>query len=187
MLEMTNHRFVARAATAVGVSFLVVVAGACGGSSKPAASTATQPPATTAPASTTPTTAKAVTNPDPCTLVTQAEAEKLAETPLMPAVKAGSGDQLLCQYGGPTTGPTAQVEIFSGPGEKKSLDIDRGLGHAFTTLPGVGDEAYLEADNLFLRKGTVWAGVNVVLLDVPPERIQAGLTTLATTIASRLP
>jgi hypothetical protein len=187
MLEMTNHRFVARAAIAAGMSLLVVAAGACGGSSKPAAGTAAQPPTTTAPAATTPTTAKAATNPDPCTLVTQTEAEKLAETPLMAAVKAGGGDQLLCQYGGPTTGPTAQVEIFSGPGEKKSLDIDRGLGHAFTTLPGVGDEAYLEADNVFVRKGTVWAGVNVVLLDVPTERVQSGLTALATTIASRLP
>jgi hypothetical protein len=171
--------------------FVAVVAaslalGACGGSSKPAASTTTQPQTSTVPPSTTSTTAAPVVNPDPCTLVTHAEAEKLAETPLAAAVKAGSGDQLLCQYTGPPTGPTAQVEIFSGPGVKKSLDIDRGLGHAFTTLTGIGDEAYLEADNVFVRKGTNWAGINVVLLDVPTETSQAGLKELAATIAARL-
>jgi hypothetical protein len=187
MLEMTVLRFLPRRVAAAACALAVVGLGACGGSSKPAASSATQPPTSATSASTTPTTAAPVKNPDPCTLVTHDEAQTLAETPLAAAVKAGATDDQLCQYTGPTTGPTAQVEIFSGLGVKKSLEIDRDtLKHPFTTLSGIGDEAYLEADNVFVRKGDNWGSINVVLLDVPDDRIQAGLKDLAAKIAARL-
>lgn len=124
---------------------------------------------------------------DPCTLITKAEAETLAQTPLADAVKAGGTDDQLCQYVGPPTGPTAQVEIFSGAGAEKALQIDRDtLKHDFTTLAGIGDEAWEEDSNVFVRVGTNWAAINVVLLEVDQATIQSGLATLAATMASRM-
>jgi len=147
----------------------VLVVAACGGgshSSSSIAAPAATEPATTAP-STTPTTAAAA--PDPCALVSEADAQAVVQTPLQPALKAGQPPDVMCQYTSSPTGPTAQVEIFVGDGAKKGLDIDRDeLKHDFTTLTGIGDEAYLEADNVFLRKGSVWVQVNVVDLDSPP-------------------
>ena len=181
--------FPSRRATAAALASLAVLTfAACSssGSSKASSTTtaATSPPA----AGTTATTAPAATAPpDPCSLVSKAQAEKVVSVTLQPAVKAGSGDDVLCQYTSAPTGPTAQVEVFVGAGAKKNLDIDKdNLGHAFTKLTGVGDEAWLEADNVFLRKGTVWVGVNVVALDAPPAQVQTQLTALAKTIAGEL-
>jgi len=186
MFEVIRAVRLRQGATTGAMFLLVVASGACGGSSKPAATATTPTPAPSSSTSTTPTTTAPVKHPDPCLLVTQAEAEKLAQTPLAAGVKAGATDDALCQYTGPPTGPTAQVEIFSGLGVKKSLDIDRSLKHVFTTLTGIGDEAYLEDNNVFVRKGDEWAGINTVLLDVPQDKVQAGLQDLARTIAARL-
>ena len=170
----------------------IAIAGAgCGGSSHPSSSAA----ASTAPSATTPpTTAAAATTaapaapPDPCQLVSLADAQAIVGITLQPAVKAGQPPDLLCQYTSSPDGPTAQVEVFVGDGAKKSLDIDRDeLQHSFTTLPGIGDEAYLEPDNVYLRKGTVWVQVNVVSLDAPPDKVQTALQTIAQKIAGELP
>lgn len=118
---------------------------------------------------------------DACTLVTRAEAETLAGTPLQAGVPA----QDTCVYSGPVTGPTAQVEVAFGDGSKKFLDIDRTLGHEFRELPGVGDEAWAEEGTVFVRKGTVWASVNLVRLNDPAEN-KAALETVAAIVASRL-
>jgi hypothetical protein len=126
--------------------------------------------------------------PDPCALVVQAEAEAIVGVKLNAPVKAGGPDDRLCQYTSDPNGPTAQVEVFAGPGAKKSLDIDKDtLQHDFTKLAGVGDEAWLEADNVYVRKGSTWASVNVVALDADPAKVQQALSTIAQTIAGRLP
>ena len=181
------HHLRGRAIAAALASVSVLTFAACGGSGSSKAS-ATTTPATGAPATTTATTAPAAkAPPDPCSLVSRAQAEKVVGIPLQPAVKAGTADDMLCQYTSNPSGPTAQVEVFVGAGAKKNLDIDKDtLKHDFKTLTGVGDEAYLEADNVFLRKGTVWVGINVVALDTPATQVQSGLTALASTIAGEL-
>jgi hypothetical protein len=182
-----NHSLTRRRAPMLlGMSAMLVL-GACGGGGHSTAAGVTSTsaaPVTTAAAA--PTTAPAPPPPpDPCHLVSQSQAEALAQTPLQAAVEAGAPPDVMCQYDGPTTGPTAQVEIFVGDGAKKTLDIDRDeLHHDFTTLTGIGDEAYLEDNDVFLRKGDIWVEVNVVLLDVPPDQIQSGLQTMAKQIAS---
>ena len=104
------------------------------------------------------------------------------------AVEAGAGGtQTLCQYTSDPNGPTAQVEVLTGDGAKKALDIDRDtLGHKFTTVPGIGDEADQEDDNIFIRKGTNWAEINLVLLNDPAQNVQP-MQKAAKIIASRLP
>jgi hypothetical protein len=123
----------------------------------------------------------------PCSLLTQSEAETLAGTKLMAGIESGASDaKTLCQYVGPTTGPEAQVQVLVGDGAKKVLDIDRDvLKHPFTTLTGVGDEAYQEDDNVFIRKGATWASINLVLLNEPAQNVKP-MQTAAREVARRL-
>jgi hypothetical protein len=66
----------------------------------------------------TPTTAAA--NVKPCELLPQAEAERLAGTPLQPGAESGSqSETITCTYGPLPTGRTAQVELYVGIGVKK--------------------------------------------------------------------
>ena len=62
--------------------------------------------------------------PDPCKVVSKADAEKLAGTKLQDGVLV-EGEDPSCTYCGDPNGPTAQVEVFLNDGAKKYLDIDR--------------------------------------------------------------
>jgi len=130
---------------------------------------------------------KAAALPDPCVLVSQAQAQTLVVPTLPAGEKSGSGADTMCQYTSDPNGPTAQVSVFVGDGAKKALDIDKNsLQHDFTQPTGIGDEAWLESGNIFFRKGTTWAEISVVDLDDPPEQVQTALTTLATSVAPKL-
>jgi hypothetical protein len=101
--------------------------------------------------------------------------------------RAGSGEDLLCQYDADPNGPTAQVQVFVGAGAKTFLDLDKDtLKHDFSTLTGIGDEAYLEPGTVFVRKGTLWVAVEAVVLDTPADQVQAALTSLAGVIAGEI-
>ncbi|MGV9766786.1 hypothetical protein [Micromonospora tulbaghiae] len=119
--------------------------------------------------------------PEACALVSKAEAERLAGTPLDEPVVAGQS----CTYTGPVTGPTAQVEVYVGEGAKKYLDIERQLGHEMRELAGTADEALLTAEGFFLRKGELWVAVRLVRLNDPQEN-RAPLERLARTAAGRM-
>jgi hypothetical protein len=164
---------------------------ACGGggssSSAPAKTTPTRKSSGGSEATTTTAATKAAALPDPCVLVSQAQAQTLVVPTLPAGEKSGSGADTMCQYTSDPNGPTAQVSVFVGDGAKKALDIDKdSLQHDFTQPTGIGDEAWLESGNIFFRKGTTWAEISVVDLDDPPEQVQAALTTLATSVAPKL-
>ncbi|SCL44302.1 hypothetical protein GA0070606_0227 [Micromonospora citrea] len=118
--------------------------------------------------------------PDACGLVTAAEAEKLAGTPLDDAVPVRD----TCSYTAPVDGPTAQVEVYVGDGAEKYLGIERDLGHEVRPLSGVGDEAHLTAEAFFVRKARVWVAVRLVRLNDPEEN-RAPLEGLARVVADR--
>ncbi|MFC0505535.1 hypothetical protein [Micromonospora costi] len=174
-----GHRFPLLVMTAVAVA---AVAG-CGGKDEEPAPPAAAPPAveTTAEAAVAESPTAAAPTVDACSLVTKAEAEKLAGTRLDDAAPVRE----TCSYTGPVTGPTAQVEIFVGDGAKKILDIDRQLGHEFTPLSGVGDEAYLEDGQVFINKAGLWISIRLVRLNDPAEN-RKPLEELARTVAGRL-
>ncbi|SCL16481.1 Protein of unknown function [Micromonospora nigra] len=118
---------------------------------------------------------------DPCMLLTDEEAERLAGTPLQDPVPAG----LTCTRTGPVTGPTAQVEVFVGDGAKKYLDIQRSLGHELRTLPGIGDECLADESEIFVRRGDLWVSVRLVRLVDPAENAEP-LAEAARTVATRI-
>ncbi len=122
-----------------------------------------------------------------CAILTQAQAATLAATAVAAGVESGQPGESMCQYISDPNGPTAQISVFVGPGAKKQLDIDKGtLKHDFTTLAGVGDEAYLEPGDMFIRKGTQWVSVDVVAIDEADTQVAAGLKAIAPVIVSKL-
>jgi len=123
---------------------------------------------------------------DACTLLTAADAESLIGTTLTDPMRAATSDVSSCTYPGDPNGPTAQVEVYVGPGAKKQLDTDKDtLQHAFTAVSGVGDEAWQEEGMIFARTGTTWASVRVVTLDDPAGFVTP-LQTAMTTVLGRL-
>ena len=125
---------------------------------------------------------------DPCTLVTKAEAQKLIGTGLQDGVVAGQEtDAPSCTYTGPTTGPTAQVEVHTGPGAKKYYELQRdGLSHQMQAEAGIGDEAWIDKDDMsiFVRKGDAWFVIHLVVLD-DAEKFVPGLRTAAKAAVAR--
>ncbi|MGN6608162.1 MAG: hypothetical protein ACTHMS_14260 [Jatrophihabitans sp.] len=99
---------------------------------------------------------------NPCSLVTQQEADAIAGTKLMPKMRA----QQLCTFATPTSGAVGQLEVYVGDGAKKYYDIDKiDLGHTFRTVPGVGDEAHLEDGAIFVKAKGTWVGLRLLRLD----------------------
>ncbi|MBI4942706.1 MAG: DUF3558 family protein [Actinobacteria bacterium] len=128
--------------------------------------------------------------PDPCALLTREDASTLAGLRLGDGDAAGpAGTRTACTYSAPTTGPTGQVSVFVGDGAKKQMDIDIELGHEFTPLTGVGDEATIEDGYGFVRKGDTWVSINVVLLDdeTQAKKTAKRLAAALGTVAARLP
>jgi hypothetical protein len=150
---------------------LAVALGACS-SSVDGSGSVDGPPAPTArstqPQSSSSSPAPAITDPggaakaNPCSLVTQEEADAIAGTKLQPKQRA----EQLCTFATPTTGPTGQLEVYVGDGAKKYYDIDKtSLGHEFKTVDGVGDEAYLEDGAIFVGAHGTWVGLRLLRLD----------------------
>ena len=78
------------------------------------------------------------------------------------------------------------MSVGVGDGAKKALDIDKStLHHAFQRVQGIGDEAWQEDGHIFLRKGTVWVSIELVLLNDPAQNV-GRLQHAARLVAGRL-
>jgi hypothetical protein len=100
--------------------------------------------------------------PDPCKLLTQAEADQLAGVKLQGPLPEGD-PPTNCVWPTPLTGSVAQVEVGVGDGAKKFLDIDKNvLAHDFAQVAGLGDEAWVEDDTVFVRVGDLWFSLHLV-------------------------
>jgi hypothetical protein len=141
-------------------------------------------PATDTPTPETPAPTEAAL-PDPCSLLTQDEADNLAGEKLGTPLPEGN-PPTNCVWPTPLTGSVAQVEVGVGDGAKKYLDIDKDtLGHAFTQLSDLGDEAWQESDTVFVRTGTLWFSLHLVKLDAAPDDL-SNMAALAKTILGRI-
>lgn len=123
---------------------------------------------------------------DACTILTRADAETLIGTALTEPMSAATADVSSCIYPGDPNGPTAQVEIYVGPGAKQQLEIDRDqLQHPFIEVSGLGDEAWQEDGMIFARTGTTWVSIRLVSID-DPAAFTAPLQSAMTVALSRL-
>lgn len=103
---------------------------------------------------------------DACTILTREDAETLIGTALTDPLQAATSDVSSCTYPGDPNGPTAQVEIYIGPGAEKQLEIERDtLEHPFTEPAGIGDEAWQEDFQIFARTGETWVSIRLVVLE----------------------
>ena len=128
-----------------------------------------------------------LTTPDPCTLLTLDEAGQLAGRTLQTGVASGpAGTPTMCQFTSDPNEPgVAQVTVQVGDGVKKYLDIDKDtLGHPFTQVDDLGDEAWQEDDAIFVRHGSLWIAITLVLLNDPAENA-APLRAAATIAVGR--
>jgi hypothetical protein len=103
------------------------------------------------------------------------EAGQLAGRTLQDGVASGpAGTPTMCQFTSDPNEPgVAQVTVQVGDGVKKYLDIDKDtLGHPFTQVDDLGDEAWQEDDAIFVRHGNLWIGITLVLLNDPAENAQ---------------
>ncbi|GIF96898.1 DUF3558 family protein [Catellatospora citrea] len=158
---------------------------ACGDGGTPAAQQPAPPgqdaPADAPPESAAPSAPAAI---DPCTVITAAEAAKLAGTKLDEPV---SSAPVSCRWTAPVTGPTAQVEVYVGDGAQKVLDIERTLGHEIVQLSGIGDEAWLDttACEVFWLQSGQWIAIRLVRLNDAADNLKP-LEDLARAAAGRL-
>jgi hypothetical protein len=166
----------------------VAVAACSGAAATPAPSRAPTPADTEIAEAATATDAPLVTDaplPDPCSLLTQDEADTLAGVKLGAPMPSGDPTSL-CVWPTPTEGSVAQVEVGVGDGAKKFLDIDKDtLGHTFTQVSGLGDEAWQESGTIFVRTGTLWFSLHLVKLDSSTND-QSNMAALAKTILGRI-
>lgn len=154
----------------------------CGGSKSKTPSAGSGPgAAASADASGDPSAAPSPADLDPCSLVTKAEADKLAGITLQPPLRV----QETCRFTSPPEGSTAQVEIFTGEGAHSALNIDKvDLAHPFHPVAGLGDEAYAEDGAIWFRKGDLW--VELALLRLDSVDTGPPLEALARTAAGRV-
>jgi len=172
-----------------GALFVSVAVCACSKSSpaKVQASTrSTSVAAVTEPASSA-SSAAPVSLPDPCSLLTKAEAEKLAGVRMQPGDDTQARDPATdvgsCTYDAVFTGPSGSVDIFDQVGMPHAMQVDRAIHHKFRAVPGIGDQTLEEPENesIFIRKGQVW--VYLEASNSTPATLEAS----ARLIASRLP
>jgi hypothetical protein len=102
---------------------------------------------------------------DPCVLFPQAAAEALVAAKLSEPTDEKDQSQPSCTYNpDPNGGDTAQATLSLGPGAENYYTIDHNQGHAFTDVPGLGDEAHLEPQPIFWKSHGVWAEINMLRL-----------------------
>jgi hypothetical protein len=156
--------------TLAGAAGLAVLVTACSSSTSGHPHVA---PADLSSASVTPTIVSSSTSgpppaavPDPCGLLSRAEAQTLAGVRLQRGDDTpanGPGDTASCIYDAPATGSSGSVQIFAQLGTPRALRIDKAIHHKFRTVPGIGDQTVEEPENssIFVRKGEVWVYVSV--------------------------
>jgi hypothetical protein len=120
--------------------------------------------------------------PKACKLLTRAESAALTGAKMLQPVDGGS----ICIYNADPNGPSAQVQIVVTTDTPRTMQLDRKLGHKFKKIPGLGDEAYEEEWNIFVRKAKVWVAISLVAPNSWPA-YEKPIQKAAALAISRLP
>lgn len=127
---------------------------------------------------------------DPCTLVTQEEAERIVRIALdQPRSHNLGTERPVCTYPGFAAGPVAKVDVLLGDAAQMLLATDRRLNErtpeVFVPIEDLGDEAYRRRSNVYFRKGDVWIVVAAVRL-IEESLLHEPLVDAARAAAERL-
>jgi hypothetical protein len=109
--------------------------------------------------------ALAVSLPNPCKLLTKAQAEAAVDAKLQGPTLAGPS----CTWdSSPTATTEAQLFINLDTSTPQTLLTDRRLGHKFWKVPSLGPKAVEEEWAIFALKDGVWITMSMVRLDQWP-------------------
>jgi hypothetical protein len=101
--------------------------------------------------------------PNPCKLLSRTEVQALIQLKVQAPDNYGTS----CSWVADFNGPSGQVQIFLDTTTPRALRIDRKLHHRFRSIRGIGDQAFEEDWNIFVRKGPVWMYLSLVKTDDP--------------------
>jgi hypothetical protein len=124
------------------------------------------------------------TGPDPCTLLTLADATAAMGSPVINAPHLGTG---VCQYQSPTqAGDGVTLEVINGG--RDQFDAARDNTSPTILLPGIGDSAFMFVSvagfaQVSVIKGSLYFTVTV--MNQRDHHLKESATTLARKIASR--
>lgn len=174
---------VAGAAAPATLSFALILGlGACGSAASPAASSinATQP-ASGAAISSQPATGSA---PDPCTLITKAEAEAAFGVTFEAPTTEADAHHKTCTYDVAGHGTDLKISVNIGSFSRANLDAIRHSYPDAVDVPGVGDAAFQFARLINVVKGSTFfiVGTGAGTAIISDDKLQE----LARTAASRV-
>ena len=182
-------RIVSRCVAACAFGLLLV---ACGGNPSPASPATTATPAPSAPSAPAPgSTAggQASGSVDPCVLVTQQDAQAALDRPVQPIsnVPVVVPGQRTCGYG--STDSAGLVAVLTFPDTGGLFDTLRAqrkqVGAGYHDVTGLGDAAFRDGGQLYVRTGGTVLGIFASGLDTD-ERTEAVLRTLAAQALGRM-
>jgi hypothetical protein len=103
--------------------------------------------------------------PNPCNLLTKAQAEAAVNAKLQGSTLSGPS----CTWNSsPTATNEAQLFIYVGTSTPQTLLTDRRLGHKFWKVPSLGPKGVEEEWAIFALKDGVWLTMSMVRLDQWP-------------------
>jgi hypothetical protein len=132
---------------------------------------------------------------DPCSLVTQQEAEAGAGKPLGPGQSRSRGDlsrggTAICQYNTADGKSWVEVDVLQGTSARSSYDLEQeSVGKGATReVPGLGDRAFITDSQgiMFVLKGDLLLSFTIVPLVASSADMQVRLTNFAQLALSRV-
>ena len=179
-------RIVSRCVAACVVGLLLA---ACGEHSSPATPVTTATPTASAPAPGSTASSQPTGSADPCALVTQQDAQAALDRPVQPIsnVPVVVPGQRTCGYGSADSAGLVAVLTFPDTGGLfDTLRAQRRqAGRDYRDVAGLGDGAFRDGGQLYVRRGGTVLGIFVNGFDTD-ERTEAVLRTLAAQALGRM-
>jgi hypothetical protein len=121
--------------------------------------------------------------PDPCVLVTRAEAAKvIGETDSSAIAPGGQPGQRSCGYASSASGKLVAVAVW--PSDQAAFDKLKQSAGTVTAVSGVGESAFAASNALYARKGKL--AVSIYVGGIADSTVTATLSSLMGTALGRM-
>jgi hypothetical protein len=122
--------------------------------------------------------------PDPCALVTKADAAKvIGETDSSAISPGGQPGQRSCGYAASASGKLVTVAVF--PADQAAFDKLKTTAGTTTAVSGFGDAAFSTPNALYAHKGQLAVGIYIAGI-TPDSATTTALSTLMATALGRM-